>query len=475
MTQPPTLFWFRDDLRLADNPGLAAAAARARQSASGQTGGGLAVVYVLDDETPEVRPLGGAARWWLDKSLRALGASLKARGLDLILRRGSAETVIPKLVKELGAGAVVWNRRYAAAATADDRIEAKLRGQGVAVESFHGKLLAEPADFRTGSGEPYKVFTPFFKALRQGYRPPNPVRLPATLTPAPNVRSDAVDDWGLHPEKPDWSVQFGDWWTPGEAAAHRRLDTFLKDDLVGYADARDLPANADGCSRLSPHLRFGEIGPAQVWRAVEAAGRLGHRDGEKFLSELGWRDFCWRLLDHDPDMATKSWRREYERVDWRKPGKHELTAWQTGKTGFPIVDAGMRQLWSIGWMHNRVRMIAASFLAKDMLAHWSVGEAWFWDTLVDADEASNAANWQWVAGTGADAAPYFRVLNPTLQGEKFDPTGDYVRAWVPELDGVSAKAIHEPGESAATYPRPILDHKAARARVLDAFAAARAG
>lgn len=470
----PALVWFRDDLRLADNPALAAAHAGGRP---------LVLAYILDDESKEARPLGGASRWWLDKSLRALAARIEAKGGRLILRRGPAEAEIARLAKETGAGAVYWNRRYGPARKIDERIKSALKQAGVEAHSFNGALLAEPFALKTGAGADFKVFTPFWKALQASLVLPTAAPEPRAFPSSPAPSSDDIDAWGLHPARPDWSAGLAVAWTPGELGARKRLRDFLSGPINGYAEGRDRP-DQDNTSRLSPHLRFGEISPHQVWRAAMAAGEAGQasaRDVQKFLSELAWRDFAHHLLYHDPQMGRLSWRRQFDAIDWRTDARAELEAWKRGRTGYPIVDAGMRQLWTTGWMHNRVRMIVASFLAKDLLIHWRVGEEWFWDTLVDADEANNANGWQWTAGTGADAAPYFRVFNPVLQGEKFDPQGDYVRHWVPELAGLPAKWMHRPWEAPAaaldaagvtlgdTYPDPIVDHDVARKRALEAY------
>jgi deoxyribodipyrimidine photo-lyase len=470
------IFWFRDDLRLADNPALAAAHA---------TGRPIVLAYILDESSKDVRPLGGASRWWLDKSLRALGHRIAAKGGRLILRKGGAETVIAKLVKETGAEAVYWNRRYGPARKLDERIKASLKSSGTEVHSFNGSLLAEPFALKTGAGNDFKVFTPFWKALQASIAMPPAAPEPRAFVTSVSPSSDDINAWGLHPEKPDWSAGFDAYWTPGELGARKRLRDFLASSIDGYSEARDLP-DEDGTSRLSPHLRFGEISPHQVWRAArhaEEAGEAPAREIQKFLSELAWRDFSYHLLYHDPKMGHLSWRRQFDSIDWRTGTRAELKAWQRGQTGYPIIDAGMRQLWQTGFMHNRVRMIVASFFAKDLLVHWRRGEEWFWDTLVDADEANNANGWQWTAGTGADAAPYFRVFNPVLQGEKFDAEGDYVRHWVPELARLAPKWIHKPWEAprgvlaeagvtlGETYPEPIIDHDFARKRALETYKA----
>ena len=473
MSDRPVIFWFRDDLRLADNPGLAAAHA---------TGKPIVLLYVLDEESKEVRALGGASKWWLDKSLRTLGERIAAKGGRLVLRKGAAEAVLAKLVKETAPDAVYWNRRYGPARKIDERIKKALKADGIEAESFNGSLLAEPFAMKTGTGGDYKVFTPFWKALQPNLVMPEAAAEPRTFIPFGGVRSDEIADWNLHPSKPDWSAGLAKAWTPGELGARKRLRDFLK-TADGYATGRDRP-DEDQTSRLSPHLHFGEISPHQIWRAaahVQEAGEVPARDIQKFLSEVAWRDFSHHLLYHDPQMGHLSWRRQFEEVDWRTGSKAELEAWKRGQTGYPIVDAGMRQLWATGFMHNRVRMIVASFFAKDLLVHWRKGEQWFWDTLVDADEANNANGWQWTAGTGADAAPYFRVFNPVLQGEKFDPKGEYVSAWVPELSKLPAKWVHAPWDAPSavlaeakvtlgeTYPKPIIDHDFARKRALAAY------
>jgi deoxyribodipyrimidine photo-lyase len=474
LSDRPVIFWFRDDLRLADNPALAAA------HASGKP---MLLLYVLDEESKEARALGGASKWWLDKSLRALNGRITAKGGRLILRRGSAEAVMAKLVKETSPDAVYWNRRYGPARKIDERIAKSLKADGVDKVSLHGSLLAEPFDIKTGSGGDYKVFTPFWKALQANLVVPEASLEPGELRSLNNLRSDNLTEWKLHPTQPDWSAGLSKTWMPGELGARRRLSNFLQDKIEGYATGRDRP-DEDNTSRISPHLRFGEISPHQIWRAAmhaQEAGEAPARDIQKFLSELAWRDFSYHLLYHDLQMGHLSWRRQFENVDWREGSKSELKAWQRGQTGYPIIDAGMRQLWATGFMHNRVRMITASFFAKDLLVHWRKGEQWFWDTLVDADEANNANGWQWTAGTGADAAPYFRVFNPVLQGEKFDPKGDYVRAWVPELARLPAKWVHAPWDApqsvlteagvtlGESYPEPIIDHDAARKRALAAY------
>ncbi|MGI8839636.1 MAG: cryptochrome/photolyase family protein [Caulobacteraceae bacterium] len=472
-TDPPIVVWFRQDLRLADNPALSEAAASGRP---------VIALYILDD-SPGVRAAGAASRWWLEKSLTALAADLASLGGMLVLKKGAARRVLGELIAETGADRVHWNRLYDAGSVARDMaIKADLAAAVIECRSFNASLLNEPWEIKSAAGGSYRVFTPYWRAARQTAGRNPPVARPTHIrTPAKAPRSDRLADWRLHPTRPDWSSGFGDW-APGEKGARRRLEVFLDEGVRGYAKARDRPA-AEGTSRLSPHLHFGEIGPRQIWAGAQTAverGQASERAAESFLRELGWREFNHHILFHHPEMATKSLNGGFEAFPWRSDPAG-LDAWRRGATGFPIVDAGMRQLWSTGWMHNRVRMIVASFLVKDLLIDWRDGEAWFWDTLVDADPANNVGNWQWVAGSGADAAPYFRIFNPTLQGETFDPAGDYIRRWVPKLARLPAPFVHQPsragrellGEAGVdlgvTYPVPILAHKAARACAMEAY------
>ncbi|WP_293868062.1 deoxyribodipyrimidine photo-lyase [uncultured Alsobacter sp.] len=476
----PVLLWFRDDLRLADNPALEAALA------SGQPVVGL---YILDEESPDLRPLGGAARWWLHHALADLAAALERRGTRLLLRRGAATEVVGSLLGEMSFSAVLWNRRYEAAAiTVDTAVKTMVRAAGLRADSFNASLLYEPWAVRSKAGDPMKVFSPFWRAALASGEPPSPVASAASRAPlAPAGHFDALASLplvalGLLPATPDWAGGLRETWRPGEDGAQERLAAFLDDELKGYADGRDRP-DMPSTSRLSPWLRFGNIGPRQIWHAAASAveqGAASHRDLAKFHAELGWREFSYHLLHAFPDLARSNFQAKFDAFPWRDDPP-ALAAWQRGRTGYPLVDAGLRQLWHTGWMHNRVRMVVASFLIKHLLLDWRSGEEWFWDTLVDADPASNAASWQWVAGSGADAAPYYRIFNPILQGEKFDPQGDYVRRWVPELAGMPADVIHQPWSasparlSAAgvrlgeTYPRPIVDHDAARNRALAAL------
>jgi deoxyribodipyrimidine photo-lyase len=465
----PAIYWLRNDLRLTDNAALTAAAAQ----------GPVIFLYVLDDETPGAWRLGGASRWWLHRSLGALG-----KRIPLILRKGTADEVISEVLAETGATSVHFARDYAPwSGTLERRVKDICAAAGAGCHRYGGFLLHEPESIRNGSGEPYRVYTPFSKACF-GKGEPKPLKpIPAFAPWHGTIASDRLEDWGLSPSKPDWAKGFSALWTPGEAGAAARLEAFIADGLAHYADERDRP-DRDVTSRLSPHLRFGEVSPAQCWHAVRAAqlaagGKLD-RAAEKFLKEVLWREFSYHLLHHWPTLPTEPFRHEFMNFPW-SDNRPALQAWQRGRTGYPIVDAGMRELWATGTMHNRVRMIAASFLIKDLLIHWSEGERWFWDTLVDADIGSNSASWQWVAGCGADAAPYFRIFNPVLQGEKFDPAGAYVRKWLPELTRMPDEFVHKPWaapslvlhaagvELGRNYPHPMVDHGTARDKALAAF------
>ena len=470
----PSIVWLRRDLRLQDNPAINAAA---------QRGGEIYLIYI-DDVAETLRPMGGATLWWLDKSLRNISREIAAHGGRLILRRGNPLEILSEVIDATGANAVFWNRRYGAAEREiDAEIKQKLSDRKVAVESFNGSLLTEPWTQKTGSGSYYRVFTPYWKNVRANFTPAQALPTPKRLHDPQTVRSDDIDDWAWHPTKPDWSAGFSEMWTPGEAGAHKRLDEFIAHGLSGYSDDRNRPDLSHGTSGLSPHLAAGEISPAQIWRSVRGhiyTGNVNTDSAWTFLSEVVWRDFSYVLLFHNSDLATENYNAKFDAMPWRDDAP-DLTAWQKGQTGYPIVDAGMRQLWHTGWMHNRVRMIVASFLTKHLLIPWQSGEAWFWDTLVDADPASNSASWQWTAGSGADAAPYFRVFNPITQGEKFDATGDYVRTWCPELSSLPRKHLYAPWEASAEtlrqagielgtdYPKPIVEHKQGRERALDAY------
>jgi len=467
----PVILWFRRDLRLADNPAMKHALA---------TGRPVLPLYVRDERL-EGRAIGAASLWWLDKSLRALDADLRARGGRLILRRGDAEAELRRLIEETGADQVFMNRLFEPEAYARDAdIAHGLKAEGVECRGFNATLMCRPGAVLNGSGQPYKVFTPFLKALLSVAEAPAGLDAPEAVAVPEDVSSEAVDDWGLHPVRPDWSTGFVG--TPGEAGARAALNAFVAGGLKTYATDRDRPDRA-GTSGLSAHLHWGEIGPWRAIGAVRAAaaeGRVPAAEAEKFVAEIGWREFSAYLLHHFPCLPERAFKPEYDSMPWRDDTEG-LAAWKAGRTGYPLVDAGMRQLWAMGSMHNRVRMVVASFLIKHLLIDWREGEAWFRDCLTDADLASNVQNWQWVAGSGADAAPYFRIFNPVAQGEKFDPQGRYVRRWVPEVAGLPDRWVHAPWTAppmvlaeagvrlGATYPRPIVDHNEGRERALAAL------
>jgi deoxyribodipyrimidine photo-lyase len=435
----PQIVWFRRDLRLADNPALAAAAA-----------GPVVPVFVWCPREEEPWAPGAASRWWLHRSLEALERDLRRRRLRLVVRQGPALEVLRELAAEVDAAGVHWNRLYEPAAERRDRrVKRELRAAGLQASSHNAALLVEPWEVSTAAGEPYRVFTPFWRACMAQLDPPPPEPAPSLQAPERWPDASPIAELGLEPEV-DWAGGLAAEWTPGEPGAGERLERFLEQPVARYAAARDLPA-VEGTSRLSPHLHFGEIGPRQVWHEIHGRGI----QADRYLTELGWREFAHHLLHHFPSTPEQPLRPEFERFPWRDD-PDGLRAWQRGRTGFPLVDAGLRQLWETGWMHNRVRMVAASFLVKDLLIPWQQGARWFWDTLVDADLANNTLGWQWTAGCGADAAPFFRVFNPQLQAAKADPDGAYARRWLPELD-------------TPDYPAPIVDHAAARRRALEAL------
>ncbi len=474
-----SLYLFRDDLRLADNPALAAALEAEKP---------LILAYIHDARGSSGRPLGGALKWWLHKSLASLAQSIEKRGGTLHFFSGDPKAVIDKISSSVPLSSVLWNRRYhPAQIDADKALKADLENRGIAVKSFNGTLLREPWDVKSKVGGPLKVFTPFWRAARLDYSVPTPLPAPKKIksyNPDSFTFSVTLEALNLYPKKPDWSHGFSTEWNPGEAGAQEKLDTFLDGGFAGYAEDRNRP-DLPSTSRLSPHLRFGEISIRTVWHAAEFAlqsqrSKATSEDLRVFQSELGWREFAHHLLYNEADLTRTNVQRSFDAFPWQND-ERLFRAWSRGKTGYPIVDAGMRELWQTGFMHNRVRMIVASFLVKHLLIDWRRGEEWFWDTLVDADVANNPASWQWVAGSGADAAPYFRIFNPMLQGEKFDPDGHYVRQYVPELAKLPARLIHAPWdakpielESAGislgkTYPLPIVDHQTARDRALAAF------
>ncbi|MGI9521901.1 MAG: cryptochrome/photolyase family protein [Hyphomicrobiaceae bacterium] len=480
MVGRPIVVWFRNDLRVADHPALAAAAA---------TGRPIVPVFVLDDGIAGEWALGGASRWWLHHSLLALGQSLHERGTELILRRGNTRRQLCTLAHDSRACAVYCSRSFEPwAPSLENDLYHQLGDREVEFKRFSGSLLHDPDNLRTKAGAPFKVYTPFWRAMTaKAANQRSPIGEPEAVVGFDgSLDCDKLAEWELLPTHPDWSKGLRQAWVPGERAARGRLAEFLDDDASEYGRLRDRP-DLTATSRLSPHLRFGEISPAVCWRAalLHADRRPKSAEGlEVFRKELAWREFSYHLLHHFPSLPDTPFKDQFLRFPWQSDDTRKssmLRAWQRGRTGYPIVDAGMRELWATGWMHNRVRMIVASFLTKHLLQPWQAGEAWFWDCLVDADLASNAASWQWVAGCGADAAPYFRVFNPIIQSEKFDPKGAYIRKWVPEIADLPNKYIHVPWTAPAallyatnirlgeSYPNPLVDHTTARARALSAY------
>ena len=466
-TNKPIIVWLRRDLRLADNPALHRAA---------ESGKPVIALYIY--ETDLSRKAGGASDWWLHHSLTSLQTDLSKAGLALHIRKGNASEEIETLINASGADHIVWNRRYKKHdRDRDADIKSKLKEDGLSVETFRANLLSEPWEVETKSGSGYyKVFTPYWRAAKSQLEIAQPIAPPKSINPFETVAGGLkIEDLELLPTQPDWGRKMSPFWEPGETGAAQSLDEFIDGPVEDYPDARDRP-DQDGTSRLSPHLAFGEISPRQIWEAC----RNDLNRANKFLAEIGWREFSYVLLFHNHNLETENFKSDFDNFEWDENEKG-LRAWQRGQTGYPFVDAGMRQLWDTGWQHNRVRMVTASFLIKHLLIDWREGEKWFHDTLVDYDPASNAAGWQWVAGSGADASPYFRIFNPFTQGEKFDPNGDYVRKFVPELSKMPKKFIHRPWEAPAhilaqagvklgeNYPKPIVDHKEARERALTAY------
>lgn len=468
----PAIVWFRRDLRLADNPALDEAI---------KTKKPLILLYILEQGVS--RNMGGAKQVWLHHSLTSLKADIENKGGQLILRRGHPVEILEDIIAQTGADTLHWNRRYdKAARDVDEGIKSNLQGHGLNVESHNGNLLVEPWEVKNKTGNYYKVFTPFWRAARANFTLPNLRPTPHSLTCySETLECDDLEGWRLLPTQPDWGADMIAHHQPGEAGATARLTSFLDGPIQSYADQRDRPDDETGTSKLAPHLAHGEISPRQIWQAT--IDRQG--DVDKFLSEIGWREFSYLLLFYNSELATQNFKSAFDNFEWSSD-EAKVEAWRRGQTGYPLIDAGMRELWQTGWQHNRVRMVCASFLIKHLLTDWRVGEAWYWDTLLEADPASNAASWQWVAGSGADAAPYFRIFNPFGQGQKFDPNGDYVKKYVPELARLPKKYIHTPWEApqhileaagvvlGKTYPKSIVDHKWARERALAAYKKSRA-
>ncbi len=481
----PCIVLFREDLRLSDHPALSAAC---------DTGQPLLCVYLHDEQTPSARA------WWLHHSLAALQRSLQQRGSQLCILRGDALQQVHALVQASGADTVYWSRRYAPAQiAADAELKTQLRAQGVQAQSFNARLLHEPWTLYNQSGAPFRVFTPYWKAALRQDAPRAVLPCPDVIPSAPlpshsnsgendaqsenenkGFRSLSLEELNLLPSQPNWAANFVG--VPGEEGAQECLQRFINGAISRYAAQRDQPSAA-ATSCLSAHLQCGDISPHQIWYALQGAD-VSAKDREKFLSEVGWREFSYYLLYHFPQLLTEELNAKFRDFPWGgedATNRPLIQAWQRGQTGYPMVDAAMRELWQTGIMHNRSRMIAASFLVKHLLIDWREGMRWFWETLLDADIAANTASWQWVAGCGADAAPYFRIFNPIIQAQKFDTEGDYIRRFVPELRRLPAQYLASPWsapeatlrmaqvELGSTYPRPIVEHSAARARALDAL------
>ncbi len=472
MSERPVIVWFRHDLRLSDNSAIQAAK---------KHGGPVIFTFVYDPE--KTRHYGAASRWWLHHSLTALQKSLNDLGAKLLVQRGKTQEVLLALAQENKADTIVCSRQYEPHEIALEKTLYSLcTDNGIVFKRYTGYLQFEPETIATQSGSPYKVFTPFWRRCNACWQSSTPIKAPKTLHQPKTLATKglAIAELGLLPKKPNWAAPFDENWTPGEQGALQALKAFGKRALAEYDEGRDKPAE-HGTSRLSPHLHFGEISTRQIFNHIEnLKTHINQKDKARFSSEIGWREFCHHLLFHFPHLPDKAFNPKFNHFPWRRNAK-ALKRWQQGNTGIPLVDAGMRELWQTGWMHNRVRMVVASFLVKNLNIPWQEGERWFWDTLVDANLANNAAGWQWVAGSGADAAPYFRIFNPVSQGQRFDPEGLYIKRWVPELGKIPKKYIHAPwtapsqvlSEAAVTlgkdYPSPMVDLKTSREDALAAY------
>lgn len=464
-----TILWCRQDLRLFDNPALNYAA----------RSGEVLIVFIYPED------LGGASYWWLHHSLQAFSDSLNERGVELVLRTGKAAQILTDLATQYEVDKVVWNRVYSTQGVEQgSEVKQALDKAKISHQSFNGQLLTEPTQIFNKQGTPFKVFTPFWRHCLAMLNPEPLLDIPVFTGFQQGVISESLDDWDLLPTQPDWAQGLKNRWTPGENAAQQRWQSFLDEVIPNYKEGRDFP-NQDNTSYLSPHLAFGEISPKQIWFDVHArmaSNEIDSTNAYKYLAEIGWREYSRYLLIHFPHITEQPFNAKFTNFPWQDQPEL-LSAWQRGQTGYPIVDAGMRELWHTGYMHNRVRMVTASFLTKHCLTHWREGMEWFWDTLVDADIGSNTASWQWVAGCGADAAPYFRIFNPILQGEKFDKQGDYIKKWVPELAEMPSKYINQPWTAGPmtlqlanvqlgeNYPLPVVDHASARKQALEAYKA----
>ena len=460
-----TIVWIREDLRIFDNPALHYAAQK----------GAVLPVYIYPEG------LGGASYWWLHHSLEKLIAKFDQQGVQLILQSGKPEKILQSLSKKIGADEVVWNRVYSPVGI-DQGKKVKEALSHIKTQSFNAQLLIEPTQILNKQGTPFKVFTPFWRHCQSILNPLPLLSEPKLKGIDGPIESQTLESWGLLPTKPNWAQGLSQRWQVGEDKAQKKWSTFLESTIDRYKEGRDFPAQ-DNTSYLSPHLAFGEISPKQIWFDVQqaiASNEIDSVNGAKFLAEIGWREFSRYLLVHFPHVIENPFNNRFEDFPWQN-APTLLNAWKQGQTGYPIVDAGMRELWATGYMHNRVRMVVASFLTKHCLMHWREGVDWFWDTLVDADIANNTASWQWASGCGADAAPYFRIFNPILQGEKFDKEGAYIKKWLPELEKLPTKYINKPWEADLTtlqqaevsldenYPHPIVNHREARELALNSY------
>lgn len=464
-----TIVWLREDLRLRDNPALHFAA---------QAGEVVPVFFYPPG-------LGAASYWWLYHSLSKFKEALSEFSVPLILKTGDPAKILPKLASQIDANTVVWNRVYSPEGMVlGAQVKQKLESKSIGSKSFNAQLLIEPGQIFNKQGTPFKVFTPFWRHCLSLLDPCPVLDVPNFSACSSEIESESLDEWDLLPMDPDWSIGIAERWNPGEDGAQENWERFLSNRVNRYKNGRDIPSE-ENTSMLSPYLAFGEISPRQIWfdtHEAIATGSANAENGNKFLSEIGWREFSRYLLVHYPHLISEPFNSRFEQFPWQSNAGH-LKAWQTGQTGYPIVDAGMRELWHTGYMHNRVRMIVASFLTKHLLTHWQAGMDWFWDTLVDADIGNNTASWQWAAGCGADAAPYFRIFNPILQGDKFDPDGEYIKKWVPELKDIPKRFINKPWTAdpmtlqlanvclGEDYPLPIVDHKEAREAALASYKA----
>lgn len=470
------ILWFRQDLRLLDNKAFYHACEQHKE---------ILPIFIWDENTPQKWQMGSAQKWWLYHSLVSLQKDLKEHGLDLYLRKGKANEILKKITFEHNIQCLYSNFSYEPyQKNQDEGLKNELLENQIEVSCYNSSLLCEPWQIQTKSGSPYSVFSQFWKAFEMQEIEikvyPKPKKFPKLI----QIKNEDLTTWNLLPTSPNWAKGFEKYWKIGEKAAQEKLKNFTQTHLENYAQKRDFPA-INGTSKLSSHLHFGEISPHLIWENCKKTFKGNQKNSkglETYLREIGWREFCYYLIYHNPDFPEKNFHKKFDKLKWEKDPK-KLKAWQKGLTGYPIIDAAMRELWQTGWMHNRLRMVVGSFLTKHLQIHWMEGAKWFWDTLLDADLSNNSAGWQWVAGSGADAQPYFRIFNPIIQSKKFDPQGNFIRKWIPELAKLSNDEIHTPWEISKenlekadiklgkTYPFPIVDHKKAREKALKNFEA----